>query len=141
MTDLIAMTEKLVENIEWQLVPVDMTIDDCVPFVIDAIQYFYVMTGQANRYSDDLIIYQDEDTPAYFNADFQVDERLYILTTAQIEFYRKVQSDVSELMSYSTDAMTVANADKPYANLAGIINDLKGKQIEIWHKMTRYNLL
>lgn len=141
MTDLIAMTEKLVENIEWQLVPVDMTIDDCVPFVIDAIQYFYVMTGQANRYSDDLIIYQDGDTPAYFNADFQVDERLYILTTAQIEFYRKVQSDVSELMSYSTDAMTVANADKPYANLAGIINDLKGKQIEIWHKMTRYNLL
>lgn len=141
MTDLIAMTEKLVENIEWQLVPVDMTIDDCVPFVIDAIQYFYVMTGQANRYSDDLIIYQDGDTPAYFNADFQVDERLYILTTAQIEFYRKVQSDVSELMSYSTDAMTVANADKPYVNLAGIINDLKGKQIEIWHKMTRYNLL
>ena len=141
MTDLIAMTEKLVENIEWQLVPVDMTIDDCVPFVIDAIQYFYVMTGQANRYSDDLIIYQDGDTPAYFNADFQVDERLYILTTAQIEFYRKVQSDVSELMSYSTDAMTGANADKPYANLAGIINDLKGKQIEIWHKMTRYNLL
>ena len=140
MTDLIAMTEKLVDNIEWQLVPVDMTIDDCVPFVIDAIQYFYVMSGQASRYSDELIIYDDE-RPAYFNADFEIDERLYILTTAQIEFYRKVQSDVSELMSYSTDAMTVANADKPYANLAGIINDLKGKQIEIWHKMTRYNLL
>lgn len=140
MTDLIALTEKLVENIEWQLVPVDMTIDDCVPFVIDAIQYFYIMSGQADRYSDDLIVYED-DSPIYFNADFKVDERMYILTTAQIEFYRKVQSDVSELMSYSTDAMTVANADKPYANLAGIIADLKGKQIEIWHKMTRFNLL
>ncbi len=70
-----------------------------------------------------------------------MDERLYILTTAMILFYQKVQSDVNELMSYTTDAMSVANADKPFGNLAAMIDNLKERQLMIWHKMTRYNLL
>lgn len=140
MTDLIALTQRLVKNIEWQLVPEDMSIDDCVPFVIDAIEYFYIMAGKALEYSDDLII-KEGGNPVAFNADFKMDERQYILVTAEIGFYRKAQSDVNELISYSTDAMTVANADKPFANLANMLENLRMKQLEIWHKMTRYNLL
>lgn len=141
MTDLIALSERLVSNIEWQLVPVDMTVDDCVPFIVEAIEFFYIMSGKALQYSDDLIIKDDEAGTIMFNADFMMDERQYILTTAMILFYQKVQSDVNELMSYTTDAMSVANADKPFANLAGMIDNLKERQLMIWHKMTRYNML
>lgn len=141
MTDLIALSERLVSNIEWQLVPVDMTVDDCVPFIVEAIEFFYIMSGKALQYSDDLIIKDDEAGTIMFDADFMMDERQYILTTAMILFYQKVQSDVNELMSYTTDAMSVANADKPFANLAGMIDNLKERQLMIWHKMTRYNML
>lgn len=141
MTDLIDLTKRLVQEIEWQVVPEDMTLDDCVPFVIDAIQYFYVMSGQAMAWSDSLIVLDEEENPVAFKRDFALDEKQYILVTAQINFYRKAQTDVNELMSYTTDAMTVANADKPYANLANMIEGLKDKQIEIWHKMVRYNML
>ena len=141
MTDLIDWSEKLVSSIEWQLVPVDMTVDDCVPFIVEAIEFFYIMSGDALRYSDDLVITDEEAGTVMFDRDFKVDERQYILTTAMILFYQKVQSDVNELMSYTTDAMSVANADKPFANLAGMIDNLKERQLMIWHKMTRYNLL
>lgn len=141
MTDLIALTERLISSIEWQLVPVDMTVDDCIPFVVEAIEFFYIMAGKALQYSDDLVVIDEEAGTAVFMADFQMDERQYILTTAMILFYQKVQSDVNELMSYTTDAMSVANADKPFGNLAGMIDNLKERQLMIWHKMTRYNLL
>lgn len=141
MTDLIKWTERLIKNIEWQLVPEDMGIEDCVPFILDAIEYFYIMSGKAMQWSDELVIKDEADVPVTFNADFKMDERAYILVTAEIGFYQKVQSDVNELMSYSTDAMTVANADKPFANLDSMIEKLRGKQLEIWHKMTRYNML
>ena len=48
--------------------------------------------------------------------DFLIDEEAYILICAQIEFFRKVQSDVNNIVGYTTDALTVTNADKPYTN-------------------------
>lgn len=141
MTDLTEWTRRLISNIEWQLVPEDMGLEDCIPFVVDAIEYFYIMAGRAGEWSDELVIKGEDNIPVSFNGDFRVDERMYILVTAEIGFYQKVQSDVNELMSYSTDAMTVANSDKPFANLANMIEKLKDKQIEIWHKMPRYNML
>jgi len=34
------------------------------------------------------------------------------------------EDELNELESYTTDAMSVANADKPFRNLADMINDL-----------------
>lgn len=141
MTDLLALTKRLVRAIEWQYVPEDLSVRDCVPFILDGIEYFYIMSGKSSKWSEDLIIRDDAGFPVSFNADFALDEKNYILTSAQIYFYQKVQSDVSELESYTTDAMSVANADKPFANLSGMIADLRARQIEIWHKMCRYNML
>lgn len=141
MTDLLALTEKFAREIEWQIVPDDLTLDDCIPFVLTGIQKLYVMTGRAMSYSDALVIKDENGYAIGFNETFPLDEELYILTCAKIAFYTKVQSDVNELESYTTDAMSVANADKPFRNLADMINDLKREQAEIWHKMVRYNML
>ena len=140
-TNLIELAEKFAREIEWQLVPDDLTLDDCVPFVLAGIQKLYVMTGRALSYRVELIIKDEGGFPIGFNATFPLDEEMYILTYAKIAFYTKVQSDVNELESYTTDAMTVANADKPFRNLADMIADLKRELVEIWHKMPRYNML
>lgn len=123
------------------MVPTDMTIDDCTPFILYGIEKFYVMAGKAAQYSEDLIERDADGLPVGFLADFPLDELLYIMATAKIAFYTKVQSDVSELESYTTDAMSVANADKPFANISAMLQDLKREQVEIWHKMVRYNML
>lgn len=141
MTDIIALTERFVDDIEWQMVPEDLTVDDCVPFILNGIRDWYVWKGAAMQYSDSLLIRNEERETIMWNADFHIDEEQWIICDAAIRFYQKVQSDVNELESYTTDAMAVANADKPYKNLADMILNLKERRLELWHKMPRYNQL
>lgn len=63
------------------------------------------------------------------------------MTTAEISFYRKAQSDVDQLTSYSTDAMAVTHGDKPFANLQKKIEDTTREQDRIWYKMPRFHHL
>ena len=141
MTDLIRLATELAKRIEWQLVPEDLDIDDCVEFIIRGIRTLYIQIGEAAAYSEDLILLDENDKPVSFNRTFVLDEEEYILVSAMIDFYSKVQSDVSELESYTTDAMAVANADKPFANLSNMLDKLRSQQNKIWYKMVRYNSL
>lgn len=70
-----------------------------------------------------------------------MDEQEYVLTTAEIAFYKKVQASVDDITSYTTDAMSVTHGDKPFANLQQKITDLDARQRMIWYKMARYNIL
>ena len=70
-----------------------------------------------------------------------LDEQEYVLTTAEIAFYKKVQASVDDLTSYTTDAMAVTHGDKPFANIQQKITDLDTRQRMIWYKMARYNIL
>ena len=69
------------------------------------------------------------------------DEYEYALTTAEMGFYRKVQADVNRIVGYSTDAMTITNADKPYANISQTLAELANRQRILYYKMVRYTLL
>ena len=44
-------------------------------------------------------------------------------------------------MGYSTDAMSITNADKHYANLSQTIAELLNNQRILYYKMVRYTLL
>ena len=61
--------------------------------------------------------------------------------TAEIDLYRKAQTAVNELTSYTTDAMAVSHGDKPFANLQTTIMDAESRREKIWYKMIRYHLL
>lgn len=141
MTDLIKQTQKLVRRIEWQEVPVDMDLDDMCDFILDAIEHFYVMAGKSAQWSDDLVVLDEDGKPQYFKADFAQDEQKYIIATAQLFFLDKVRADVSEMQSYTTDAMSVTNGDKPFKNITEMLNLARSEQLQMWHKMPRYNML
>lgn len=83
----------------------------------------------------------DGDMYVSFSADLEPDEIEYVLVTAEIDFYRKVQSSVDDLTSYTTDAMAVTHGDKPFANLQTKIEDAERRQRQIWYKMIRFHLL
>lgn len=138
MTDVVALAKKLYRKIEWQTVPQDIGQEEMTEMIVDGIRHLYVMTGRAAEYRSDML---EEDCGLYttFANDLVMDEEEYVLVSAQIAFYEKVQSDVSELTSYSTDAMTVSHGDKPFANLQQKLTDLRAEQRMIWYKMTRYH--
>ena len=106
MTELKRLAAELKQRTEWQDVPVQLTEADYQEIARQAIRQLYVMTGRSEQY--------DGEAAVTLNAD----EYEYALTTAEIAFYRKVQSDVNRIVGYSTDAMSITNADKPYANIS-----------------------
>ena len=129
MTDMQKMAQELRQRTEWQDTLVEMVEEDYLEIVRQAVRHLYVMTGRYTQYDDSSEIA------------LSADEYEYVLTTAEIGFYRRVQSDVNRIVGYSTDAMTITNADKPYANISQTVNELLNRQRILYYKMTRYVLL
>ncbi len=140
MTDLVRLAEALFDRIEWQNVPDTVDMVDIGKYIANAIRHLYTMTGRALRFSEDMF-QMEGDMYVSFSESLALDEREYVLLSAQIEFLRKVQTTVDDLTSYTTDAMSVSHGDKPYANLQQTITDLESMRRTIWYKMARFHLL
>lgn len=138
MTDVVALAKRLHRKIEWQIVPQDVGQEDLTEMIVEGIRRLYVMTGRSALFNMNKFT-QDNGLYISFSDDLETDDEEYVIVCAQIDFYQKVQSDVSTLTSYSTDAMSVSHGDKPFANLQQRQDDLKSEQRQIWYKMTRYH--
>ena len=93
-----------------------------------------------NRIAKNIIFTGPIDEYFGYDADFPLDERRYIQICSLINFFAKVQSDVNNAFGYTTNALTVTNADKPYANLKDTIGNLDNERRIIYYKMVRYTL-
>lgn len=82
----------------------------------------------------------DDDGNTYYDRDFLADEIEYILCISKISFFQRVQTDVNNMFSYTTNALSVANADKPYANLQNTLTDLEDDRRILFNKMVRYTM-
>ena len=163
MLNITKLAEWLKEKTEWQETPVPLTDDNYINMVVDGIERLFVDTGRAEQYDEGKysIVVEGEDpgenneesnteeepseeqeVVSYYGYDavFPLDERRYIQICAEMNFFTKVQSDVNNAFSYSTDALKVTNADKPYANLKDTLENLDNERRIIYYKMVRYTL-
>lgn len=141
MTDIESLAKTLFTRIEWQNVHDPVAMDDLCAYIAEAIRNLYVMTGRALRFSEDMLKKNEDDIYVSFSETLPLDEREYVILSAQIAFLRKVQTSVDDLTSYTTDAMSVTHGDKPYANLQQTITNLESQLRSIWYKMCRYHML
>lgn len=141
MTNVVSLAERLKRKIEWQEVPETMTQDDLRELIADAIRSLYVVIGKAMLFDESMFTLDEYQTPEYFADDLKLDESEWVLLTAQIEFYKKVQSSFDDLRGYSTDAMSVTHSDKPYENVNNTIARLESDRDTVWYRMIRYNTL
>ena len=130
------LIEELQFQIEFQATPREYDEEDYENFILRAIRKLYVDTGRASEYSSDLVVMVRGRT--YFNAKLLADEIEYVLLLAQIGFYRAVKASVDEMVSYTTDALSVTQGDKPYANLTNTISELEHERRIVFYSMTRY---
>lgn len=110
--------------------------------IVEGIEDLFVVTGRAAAYSNYSYVY-DEYTGAVseFSYDLLLDEQMYVMCYAQIAIYSKVRTQYTELLGYTTNALTVTNADKPYAYITGTIQELKSRMDLYYYKMVRYSHL
>lgn len=146
MTDIGKLCERLYHKVEWQKMPLTMSTLEKQQMIADAIVYgiedLFIMTGRALSYYG-FTQTQDEATglPTEYSYDLPLDEELYVLCRAQVEIYSKVRTQYSDILGYTTNALTVTNADKPYSYLTGTINELNDQLKVYYYKMVRYSHL
>lgn len=160
MLNISKLAEWLKEKTEWQETPVPLTDKNYINMVIDGIERLFVDTGRSEQYDEEKYVTVTEEssenneepenpespeegeTVTYYGYDavFPLDERRYIQICSEMNFFSKVQSDVNNTFGYATDALTVTNADKPYANLKDTIDKLDNERRIIYYKMVRYTL-
>ena len=138
MVSITRMAQELKEAVEWQATPQPVEDEQFVDMVIRGIKRLYIDTNRPSVYSDNLII--EDDGELWFDVDLPVNEQYYVILCAKIEFMKKVQSDVNNIVGYTTNALTVTNADKPYANLKDSIGGLENERRIVYYKMVNYAL-
>ena len=141
MVDLLAMSAELKLRTAYQKTPQPLDEKEYIAFIIVGLRDLYIVTGRAGAYNDDLFTIDENGVPTEFATDLLIDEYEFVLAAAEIAFYQKVQADVNNIVGYSTDALSVTNADKPYQYLAQTINECRKRRNEYYYKMPRYNQL
>lgn len=136
-TVLTELISELRDNTSWQKTPLPLIDADYVNMTKRAIRQLYVDTGRASIYHSGLFT-EDADGIVSFSEDLRADEIEYILICAQINFFKRVATDVNNIVGYVTDALTVTNADKPYANLKDTMDRLENERRIKYYKMHRF---
>ena len=139
MLDITKMAEELHEDTAWQETPFPLTSEDYIKMVVRALRKFFVDINHVSEYDLNLVT-TDDDGNIFYDRDFLADEEEYIFCLCHIMFFKKVQTDVNNTFGYTTNALSVTNADKPYANLQNTLNDLQHERRINFNKMVRYTL-
>lgn len=102
------------------------------------LEFMWIATGKGAAFEADWLIYSDYGVLEATTQDLNIDELTYAYTKAEIEFFKQVQTDVNNIVGYTTDALTVTNADKPYQNLSQTIERLEKDLRQIFYTMIRH---
>jgi len=140
-TNLTDMMNDLKTRVRFQNIPGDYTDYDYLYMISRGIKRLYVDTQRSSVY-DTLTISPEVDEEGnetwYLNEVLPLDEREYVLVCSNIEFFKQLQGKFNDNVSYSTDAISVANADKPYLNIKDSVEKLEDERRITYYKMVRY---
>lgn len=136
MTSVTDLAAELANRVYLQRSEKEFTSEEYVQLIVNAISSLYVDTGRALQF--DKLSFEKIGDAIYFSEDLKIDEREYVLLIAEQAFLQIIQKDVNIITSYTTNALSVTGADKPYAHLADSIEKLEWKRRELLYRMIRY---
>lgn len=113
---------------------------DYQSFIIDGFKRLFIDTARYSSFNTDMISFDQETDQTTIAYDLPIDEQEYVLLCAQLQFYQRAIAEVNAMVGYTTDAISITNADKPYANIKNTINDLQKRRRQLFYRMVRYTL-
>ena len=131
--------EDLKYDFEWQSAPRPLSNQDFNIMVYRALRLFFSDINRPDEYDPNLIT-TDGDGMYVYDRDFNINELEYILCLAKLSFAQKVQSQIDDMPSYSTDAIKVTGMADVWKNLKSKIGDLQDERRIRFNKMVEYTL-
>lgn len=134
MIDINELADELQWDLSFQQTPEVLDRSDYVHLAKNGIRNLFVDTGRASEYTNNKYIVDSGGNEKY---DYEANaaEIEYILITAKIDFFERVQTSVNQMVSYTTDALTVTNGDKPYANLKDTLEKYQNERRIKFYKL------
>lgn len=131
MLSLDVITLELISKVKFQQTPIPMTDSDYLGFVVQGIKRLYVDEGIEDNYLLDLNI-----TTKTISRNLTLTEMEYVILSSEIAFRNQIKDDLSSIVSFSTNALSVSNGDKPFKNLNDIIIVLETRLAKLAFKFT-----
>jgi hypothetical protein len=129
-TSLFDLRDNMKDEIALYKTPKVYTDSDYDKIIKKAAKRYYTDIGKANSWKYEFV---DGATPI-LTIDLTPDQEEYIEIWGQILFIDQIKRDVAKLVSYSTDALSVTQGDKPYKNLSEDRQNLKNRLLELFYK-------
>jgi len=126
-------------DFEWQSAPRPLSKNDFNTMVYRALRLFFSDINRPDEYDKNLIT-TDDDGEYVYNRDFNINEFEYILILVKLTFAQKVQSQIDDMPSYSTDALKVTGVADVWKNLKTKIDDLQHERRIRFNKMVEHTL-
>jgi hypothetical protein len=131
MTSLIDIQSELESNIKFQATPIPMSPSDYLSFTIKGVKRLYTDEGIEDNFLVDF-----DKVNNTLTRDLTLTELEYSCISAEIAFRNQIKDDLSSIVSYSTNALSVSNGDKPYKNLKEIVDELESRLAKLAFKFT-----
>lgn len=133
-TDIFKIRDTLKDNVKFyrQRTPIIYTYDDSeyLKLTIRGLQNLYVDVGWTTWETD----FEDSATPT-LNKTLTLTQREYALVAAEIAFWNQCLSDYNTILSYSTDALSIAGAGNIGKLISETIQRLNIRLTEIFYKL------
>ena len=114
-----------------QRTPIEYSPDDYDLLIVDGIRALYVDLNKSAQYRTEF----DEQSLSFIDKELLISEEEYILLKAHLNFYKMIQADVNSIVGYSTDSISVTNADKPYANISNEMARIEQRLVDLFFKV------
>jgi hypothetical protein len=134
-TSINNIKSKLITNTRFQRTPSSFTNYDYLDFAIDGVKRFYVDTGLESSWDSE---FTDGVLPT-ISRDLNIKEIDYCTIASEIKYFESVRNYWNTMVSYTTNALSVAYAYKPFEYFSKIIDDKEKKLTELFYKMTDYS--
>jgi hypothetical protein len=130
-TSIDDIKDKLITNVRHQRTPTTYTDDDYLTLAINGCKRFYNDTGLEDSWSTE---YSDDDYT--LTRTLNILQVQYCVVCSEIEFFMEILMNWNTLVSYTTNALSVAHSNKPFEHLEKIIDRKENKLVELFQKMT-----
>lgn len=131
-TSLLEISTTLQNSMRFQKTPVTLTSNDYLDLAKDGCMRFYTDIGISDKWNIEFV---NGATPTV-TRNLSITEMEYVLVASQISFFYWIRMAWNTLISYTTNALSVANANKPFEQISKSIDELESRLTEIFYKIT-----
>lgn len=130
-TSIETLADELETRTKYQRTPSTVTTSEYIEMTTTGIKKFYIDVGLQGSW-----LTEYNSTTNTITRTLNILEQEYCLLASENVFYDMLKGSWNALVGYTTNALSITNANKPFEFLSQTVNKNKAEMVSLFHKMT-----